>query len=930
MTRGRLLGGAFVLLLLNSGWVWAFPSPDLFYIGNVLAHIGLGIILLALLWIAREPIIRQMRGGSWIAYGTLTLCGILGLILAWIGATRPHMAMVVAHGAAGFLGAALFAGWAWRNAPRLGRATAAALTVALAFPAYAWMRDRYFPRAGDQIVNPLMPPMSMDGEGAGKGSPFFPSSSDTNTGEYIPSGFFLESEACQECHSDIYDQWQASAHKFSSFNNQFYRKSIEYMQDTAGVEASKWCAACHDHAMFFNGRFEKPVIGQIDTPEAHAGLGCMSCHSIVHVNDTMGNSGFVMEYPELHGLATSDSALIRAVQKYVTNVAPAAHRRAFLKPFMRTSEYCSACHKVHLDVPVNDYRWFRGFNEYDAWQASGVSGHGARSFYYPAASKGCADCHMPLTPSDDKGNRDGMVHSHRFPAANTALPFVNHDDEQFQVIEKFLKDGIVSVDIFAAAPADTITPAPEMRRRASDAARMATTFAVGEEAAGHGAPVVLRNVGRMAAPLDRAKPVFAPGERVKLDVVVRTKTVGHFFPGGTVDSVDCWVELRAKDATGRDVFWSGGLEQDGEGPVDAGAHFYRAALIDEHGNLINKRNAFQARGVLYTRLIPPGAADVSHYILEIPEWAQGPLQVEAKVQYRKFSHYYTQFSYAGKPETDDKSLFGKSFDDRPFSFKVANIPANVSGQIKDRIPALPTTTLASAKVDLALGPGETDWRLAAEQDDSVRWNDYGIGLLLQGDLRGAEHAFKKVTEAKPDWADGWLNVARTLIEEGQTETARPWVEKALELGPDLARVHYFYAQIFKAAGEYDQALLWLRRASEAYPKDRVVLNDIGRVLFLQKKYAEAVETLDRVARIDPEDLQMHYTRMLCYRGLGETELAEQEERLFRRFKVDEASQTRTAEPRRRSLEDNNERQAIHEHVSAPLPGAPALSDGTDD
>jgi len=48
----------------------------------------------------------------------------------------------------------------------------------------------------------------------------------------------------------------------------------------------------------------------------------------------------------------------------------------------QTAEFCSTCHKVHLDVPVNHYRWFRGFNEYDNWQASGVSGQGARSFYY--------------------------------------------------------------------------------------------------------------------------------------------------------------------------------------------------------------------------------------------------------------------------------------------------------------------------------------------------------------------------------------------------------------------------------------------------------------------------------------------------------------------------------------------------------------------
>ena len=103
----------------------------------------------------------------------------------------------------------------------------------------------------------------------------------------------------------------------------------------------------------------------------------------------------------------------------------------FLKPFMRdqTAEFCSSCHKVHLDVPVNHYRWIRGFNEYDNWQASGVSGQGARSFYYPPKPQQCADCHMPLESSKDQGNINGFVHSHRFPAANTAVPTANEDPD---------------------------------------------------------------------------------------------------------------------------------------------------------------------------------------------------------------------------------------------------------------------------------------------------------------------------------------------------------------------------------------------------------------------------------------------------------------------------------------------------------------------
>src|ERR1019366_4327459 len=95
-------------------------------------------------------------------------------------------------------------------------------------------------QSDDRIQNPLLAPVSMDMEGAGAGSPFSPSAAQTNTGAIIPSNFFMDSEACGACHKDIYEQWKSSMHHFASFNNQFYRKSIEYMQDVVGTRPSKW------------------------------------------------------------------------------------------------------------------------------------------------------------------------------------------------------------------------------------------------------------------------------------------------------------------------------------------------------------------------------------------------------------------------------------------------------------------------------------------------------------------------------------------------------------------------------------------------------------------------------------------------------------------------------------------------------------------
>ena len=249
----------------------------------------------------------------------------------------------------------------------------------------------------------------------------------------------------------------------------------------------------------------------------------------------------------------------------------------------------------------------------------------------------------------------------------------------------------------------------------------------------------------------------------------------------------------------------------------------------------------------------------------------GAITFTAKLNYRKFAHSYTQFAYAGIPERGQPdSLIGPSHNSLKYSFDPANIPANVSGQIKDQIPDLPIVVLDDATVSVPLGDRTTAtrWTPIAAKADRERWNDWGIGLLLQGDLKGAEYAFKKVTESEPEYADGWLNVARALIQEGQTDAAKPYVEEALHRSNSLPRMHYFRGLIEKTDGDYDAAIRSFDIVLEKYPRDRVVLNQKARVLFLERKFEEALKVLEQVARVDPEDIQMHYTAMLAHRGLA--------------------------------------------------------------
>jgi Tfp pilus assembly protein PilF len=532
---------------------------------------------------------------------------------------------------------------------------------------------------------------------------------------------------------------------------------------------------------------------------------------------------------------------------------------------------------------------------------------------------------MPLTASSDAGNVRGLIHSHRFPAANTAVPTANEDAEQLKVTEDFLKNGVMSVDIFAMSP-DT-TP---KKVGANTQTELATTFAVGEEAETKIAPAGVQGATPVTAPLNRVQPVVRRGDTVRVDVVVRTKKLGHFFPGGTVDAYDTWLELKATDDKGQVIFWSGMVEDNGKGPVEKGAHFYRSLQVDDHGNPINKRNAWATRAVVYVHLIPPGAADTVHYRMHIPENAGNKITLHARLCYRKFAWWGTQFSFAGIPDPKQpKPDIAPDHDDTRFVF--TGSLRGVSAK-EEKIPDVPIVALAEDSVDLAVAKHNAPApqpKLELQKDDWQRWNDYGIGLLAQGDFKGAEGAFEKITGVDPLNPDGWVNIGRAAVQEGDMERARTVLTKALAIAPDLARSNFFYARVLRSDGKYEEAAARLRKVVAQYPRDRVVRNELGRILFLQRQYRDAIKEFDAALAVDPEDLQAHYNLMLCYEGLGDEKQAHEHQVRYLRFKADEASQTITGLYRQLNPEDNNERQAIHEHVSVPLKSITTAHVGTD-
>ncbi|MCZ6684109.1 MAG: multiheme c-type cytochrome, partial [Planctomycetota bacterium] len=569
--------------------------------------------------------------------------------------------------------------------------------------------------------------------GSPEGEKYFePSRTRTVTGNFIPERALMMEDYCVKCHSDAYEGWFHSAHHFSSFNNPAYRFSIRETRkvtmrhDPDGIaRGARWCAGCHDQVPFLSGKFDDPNFDDFNDATAHAGITCTVCHAITNINSTRGNGDYTIDEPIHYPFAYSDNSVLQWINNQLVKAKPTFHKRTFLKPFHRTAEFCSVCHKVSLPFELNQYKEFlRGQNHYDPFLLSGVSGHGARSFYYPPkARESCAECHMPLAESDDFGSRDfagngkTSIHTHLFQSANTGMAAIRGDDRTVRAHRDFLVGAdpdiigpTMRIDIFGLKPGAAID-------------------------------------SPLLAPIRPELPLVRPGTSYLLEIVLRTLNVGHLFTQGTADSNEVWVELIAKSGD-RVIGHNGEIAKDGQ--VDPWSHFINVHMLDRHGNRVDRRNAQDIFTPLYNNQMPPGTGQVVHYRLDVPADITDPIEIHAALHYRKFDRTYMDYVFPVKGG-----------------------------------PELPVVTMCEDTVTLPVAGAASS---APSQTSPIkpvwqRWNDYGIGLLLEGntgaekgELRQAEEAFRAVVGIKPQ--HGLVNLARVFIKEGRLEEATEVLQQA--------------------------------------------------------------------------------------------------------------------------------------------------------
>lgn len=433
-------------------------------------------------------------------------------------------------------------------------------------------------------------------------NPFSPGNATTTTGTFIPGEMFVPSKRCGTCHTDAHAQWRQSAHG-NAFREPFYQKNVKDLQTQRGIEFTRHCESCHNPAALFTGALTKN--SKVKRPFDDDGVSCIACHSIQSATGR-GIGGYVMAEPALLVKEDGSRLLTGVTDQQILDDIP-SHRRAMMRPLLKQPEFCGTCHKSQVPRELNDYKFLRAFMVADELQQSSFSKESPHPFYV-RDKETCNSCHMKREPAPlfDVSAKKGTLASHRWAAANTAIPTFYKWPEQLSAVTSFLENDNLGVDIFA----------------------------IHRKGAAGGPEEVI-------APLNRKNFRINAGDRLTADVVITNKNIGHSFPPELRDFYEAYVEFIVSNEAGKAIYWSGFLKADGY--LDESAHNYKTYLVKTDGTYNDKHHIWRTRAFAQNNQINSGRSDLARYQFQVPADLKGSLRLMARVRYRRFTRVFSDY-----------------------------------------------------------------------------------------------------------------------------------------------------------------------------------------------------------------------------------------------------------------------------------------------
>jgi tetratricopeptide (TPR) repeat protein len=384
----------------------------------------------------------------------------------------------------------------------------------------------------------------------------------------------------------------------------------------------------------------------------------------------------------------------------------------------------------------------------------------------------------------------------------------------------------------------------------------------------------------LIAPLGSVPFQLKPNDTVEAMVVVQNKNIGHSLIPEVRDLYEAWVEFEVKDSDGAEIYHSGFLKADGA--LDPRAHSFTNRPVNTDGEFVDNHKVWTIHSVAYDSTVPAGRSVLVRYQFRVPPNAKGPLNVTARVNYRHLRQSYLN------------NVFGKDH------------------------PAYPIVEITSRTRTLNLGENPAAAPDPQDNAEWMRWNNFGIACLDQLQYADAVSAFVHVVKLRPDYPDGYTNIALTNILWEKYGSARGSLEKALALSPDNARALYYMALVERRTGNAVAEVADLEKVVAQFPRSSDARRELGKSYYRLNRLEDARAQFETLQTIEPDDVAAHYNLSLIYARLGMDDKATEQATLFADKKADPNSPTYSLDFLRAHPEVSTESVPWHMHKDLSL------------
>lgn len=149
-----------------------------------------------------------------------------------------------------------------------------------------------------------------------------------------------------------------------------------------------------------------------------------------------------------------------------------------------------------------------------------------------------------------------------------------------------------------------------------------------------------------------------------------------------------------------------------------------------------------------------------------------------------------------------------------------------------------------------------------------------IGKLAANDLAGAEKAFRHVLTLRPDHASALLGLSEIAFKKKQIETAAKLIRQAVQAEPGNAHAHASLGRMLAMQKKYAEAESSLKKAAELdarLVRPRMDLADLYATVLRKPK--DAIALYQSVLAIAPDHAGAHFAQGIVHMRLGEMEPA---------------------------------------------------------